>query len=65
MMQEHMSLECNWVGHMCWHANNTYVLAIMALLSLVAMDLSSKKSYVCHPLSGKAASSVCLLFTRS
>ena len=42
------------------HGSSFYVM-------LVAADLSSKRSYVCHPLSGKAAIefrsfTVCLLF---
>ena len=51
-------------GHACWHAS-AYVLAIMALLSvtLVAVDLSSKRSCVHHPLSSEFRSfAVCLLF---
>ena len=49
--------ECNGVGsrvlacyrlHVCNHDSSIYIM-------LVAMDLSNKRSYVCHPLIGKAA----------
>ena len=49
------------MGHVRWHA--TELLRVgdhgsSIYITLVAVDLSSKRSYVRHPLSGKAASSV-------